>query len=328
LKLWIFNFYFPACWQVVLALFNYFIMYELVIIGAGPAGLSASIYASRYGIRNVIIGEISGGLPNEAHEIGNWLGTESITGAEFVQKSIKHARSYGTEIIQAKVDLIEKGETGFTLNLNSGKKIMSKTVLLSMGNKHRKLGVPGEKELVGKGVSYCATCDGFFYRHKTVAVAGGNDSAVQAALFLSDISEKVYLIYRGENLRAENYWVKKIEAKKNIRLILSTNIKEIKGESKIELLVLDNPYENSDILNVDGVFIEIGLAPNTDLARNMNIVQDEEGYIRIDADGKTTEQGIWAAGDITTGSNKLRQIVTAAAEGAIASESISRFLKG
>jgi thioredoxin-disulfide reductase len=302
--------------------------YKLAIIGAGPAGLSASIYASRYGIKNVIVGEISGGLPNEAHEIGNWLGTQSITGAEFSQKSIEHARSYGTEIIQAKVDIIERNDAGFELSLNNGEKLKSKVVLLSMGNKHRRLGIPGEKELTGKGVSYCATCDGFFYRGKTIAVIGGNDSAVQAALYLSDIAEKIYLIYRKEKLRAENYWVKKIEDKENIKLVLNTNIKEIKGENKVESLLLDNPYEQSDSLKINGVFIEIGLAPNTDLVKNLNIALDEEGHIRIDADGKTTEQGIWAAGDITTGSNKLKQIVTAAAEGAIAAESIERHLKG
>jgi thioredoxin reductase (NADPH) len=302
-------------------------MHELAIIGAGPAGLSASIYASRYGLKNVIVGEISGGLPTEAHEIGNWLGTPNITGSDFAAKSVEHAKSYGTEIIAAKVDLIEKKNDEFELSLSNGKIIKAKAILLAMGNKHRKLGVPGEKELAGKGVSYCAICDGFFYKNKTIAVVGGNDSAVQAAIYLSNIVEKIYLIYRGERLRCENYWSGKISDKKNIEVIFNTNVKEIRGGQKVEEILLDNIHNGNDILKADGVFVEIGLAPSAELVKNLNIAIDEEGYIRIDADGKTTEKGIWAAGDITTGSNKLKQIVTAAAEGAIAAESISRFLK-
>jgi thioredoxin reductase (NADPH) len=300
---------------------------ELAIIGAGPAGLSASIYASRYGIRNVVIGEISGGLMTEAHEIGNWLGSPKIAGSEFAAKSLEHAKSYGAEIISVKVDLIEKKNGEFELSLSNGKIINAKAILLAMGNKHRKLGVPGEKELAGKGVSYCAVCDGFFYKNRTVAVVGGNDSAVQAALYLSNISEKVYLIYRRDSLRCENYWSNKVFDRENIEVIFSTNIKEIRGDQKVEEISLDTDHDGVDNLKVDGVFVEIGLAPSAELVKNFNIVLDEEGYIRIDADGKTTEQGIWAAGDITTGSNKLKQIVTAAAEGAIAAESVSRFLK-
>lgn len=300
---------------------------DLAIIGAGPAGLSASIYASRYGIKHVVIGEIAGGLPASTHEIGNWLGTQSISGAEFAQKSLEHAKSLGANIINAKVDQVEKNNDEFDLILSNGENISARALLLAMGTRHRHLGVPGEKEFLGKGVSYCATCDGFFFKNKIVAVAGGNDSAAGAAVYLADIAEKVYIIYRKDRIRAESYWVHTIESNPKIEVINNTNIKEIRGGEKVEEILLDNLHKNSDLLKVDGVFVEIGLEPNVDLAKDLDIQLDEEGFIKIDPNGKTTIKGIWAAGDITNGSNKFRQIITAAAEGAIAANSIQKFLK-
>jgi thioredoxin reductase (NADPH) len=301
-------------------------MHDLVIIGAGPAGLSASVYASRYSIENVVVGGITGGLTTETHEISNWLGTEKITGFEFAQNAANHAKSYGAEIISAAVDQIEKIDGNFKLLLSDGKAVETKTILLAMGTKHRHLGVPGEKELTGKGVSFCATCDGFFYRGKTVAVIGGSDSAAGAAMYMSNIAEKVYIIYRKEKLRCENYVFEKLLNNPKVEIIYNANIKEIKGQEKVEEIILDFPYKNSDTLKVDGVFVEIGLNPSTDLVKNMDMQLDEEGHIRIDADGKTSVKGIWAAGDITNGSNKFKQIITAASEGAIAAASIQKYL--
>jgi len=188
-------------------------------------------------------------------------------------------------------------------------------------------GSVAEKEFTGKGVSYCATCDGFFYKGKTVAVVGGNDSAAGAAVYLADIAEKVYLIYRGDKLRAENFWVRSIEKNKKIEVLYNTNVKKIEGEQKVEKLLLDNPYAGSEELAVGGIFIEIGLEPNINLAKDFEVELDDEDYIKVDSDGRTTERGIWAAGDITTGSNKFKQIITAASEGAIAVQSIQKFLK-
>ncbi len=310
-------------------------IYDLAIIGAGPAGLSASVYASRYGISNVVIGGIAGGLTTQTHEIGNWLGTEKIAGYEFAQKAELHAKSYEkTEIVNALVDdiaeaasLTDKGDAKYTLFLSNGAKLEAKAILLAMGTKHRHLNVVGEKEFAGKGVSYCATCDGFFYRGKTVAVVGGNDSAAGAAVYLGDIAEKVYLIYRGEKLRCETFWGEAIAKNSKIESIFMTNIKEIRGEQKVEELVLDNLYKNSEILKVDGVFAEIGSDPNTDLIKNLAIELDEQGYIKVDPSNRTNKKGIWAAGDITTGSDKFKQIITAASEGAIAAHSIQAYLK-
>ncbi len=301
--------------------------YDLAIVGAGPAGLSASIYASRYGIKNVVIGGIAGGLTTQTHEIGNWLGTEKIKGWEFANNSAEHVKSYGTQILPLLVDEIKKEGEKFSLLVSDGSKIQAKAVLLAMGTKHRHLGVTGEKEFAGKGVSYCAICDGFFYKGKTVAVVGGNDSAAGAAVFLGDIAAKVYMIYRGEKLRSEAFWGEAIDKNPKIEKVFITNIKEIKGDQKVQEIVLDNPYRGSEILKVDGIFAEIGSDPMTELISNLGIDLDEEGYIKVDPSGRTNEKGIWAAGDITTGSDKFKQIITAASEGSIAAHSIQKFLK-
>lgn len=305
-----------------------FMIYDLAIIGAGPAGLSASVYASRYGVKNVVIGGVAGGVTTQTHEIGNWLGTQSVKGYEFAVNATEHAKSYGAEVIGALVDIIEKKEDGFFhLALSDGKKIQAKTVLAALGTRHRHLGVSGEKEFAGKGVSYCATCDGFFYKGKTVAVIGGNDSAAAATVFLGDIAEKVYLIYRKEPLRAEKFWVELIEKNPKIKVLYSTNVKEIYGNEKVEGVVMDSVFDGSDKLKVDGIFVEIGSEPMVELFKEFDLEKDEDGFIKIQPDGKTSVKGIWAAGDITTGSNKFKQIVTAASEGAIAARSVMEFLK-
>lgn len=307
--------------------FFYMEIFDLAIIGSGPAGLSASVYASRYGIKNVVIGGVAGGLTTQTHEIGNWLGTEKIAGFEFARKASAHAESYGMKNIVALVDAIENKDENYLLLLSNGEKLEAKTILLAMGTKHRHLGAVGEKEFAGKGVSYCATCDGFFYRGKTVAVVGGNDSAAGAAVYLGDLAEKVFVIYRGEKIRCESFWATALGKKPKIEILYNTNVKEIRGDGKVQELLLDNSFAGSDTLRVDGVFVEIGSDPNVELIKNLEIETDEAGYIKIDPAGKTSRKGIWAAGDITTGSDKFKQIVTAAAEGAIAAHSIHAYLK-
>lgn len=301
--------------------------YDLAIIGAGPAGLSASVYSSRFGVKNIIIGAVAGGLTTETHEIGNWLGEKKISGFEFAQKAIEHAKSLGTEIKPFLVDEISRVDDRFELLLSSGDKISTKAVLLAMGTRHRHLGIPGERELAGKGVSYCATCDGFFYKNKTVAVVGGSDSAAGAAVHLAGIAKKVFIIYRRDSLRAEYFWKRLIEKSEKIEIIYETNVKEIHGEEKVKELLLDNPHVGSEKLLVDGIFIEIGLDPSVEIIKNLGVKLDSEGYIEVDQEGRTAEIGIWAAGDITTGSNKFKQIVTAASEGAICAGSIQKYLK-
>ena len=205
--------------------------------------------------------------------------------------------------------------------------MQAKAILLGTGTKKRTLDVKGEEELLGKGVSYCATCDGFFYKNKIVAVVGGNDSAAGATLHLANIAERVYLIYRKDKLRAESFWVDLIEKNEKIEVIYNTNVIEVSGENKLQILKLDREHDGQTELNVDGLFIEIGSEPKIDFAEKLKIETNDDGYIKIQSDGKTSVSGLWAAGDITTGSDKYKPVLTAASDGAIAARSIANFLK-
>lgn len=302
-------------------------MYPLIIIGAGPAGLAASIYASRYGVKHIIVGELLGGLIAETHLIDNYPGIEDVTGFEFGQKLAHHAQKYGVEIMPSRVQKISKAGADFEIELTGGGTISSKAVLMATGTKRRKLGIKGEEEFLGKGVSYCATCDGFFYKNKIVAVVGGSDSAASAAVYLSGICEKVYLVYRRKKLRAEDFWVNLIEKNSKIEVVYDTNIAEILGAEKVREVQLDKIYKNAETLSVDGIFIEAGSVPNIDFASRLELETDEDGYIKIKPDSSTSVPGVWAAGDTTTGSDKFRQVITACAEGAIAARSISNYFK-
>lgn len=306
-------------------------IYPLIIVGAGPAGLAASIYASRYGVEHIIVGKLLGGLITETHIIDNYPGIEDVSGFEFSQKLAHHAQKYGAEIMSRKAKNIKKADGGFELEVeggeSAGRRIKSQTVLLAAGTKHRKLNIKGEEEFLGKGVSYCATCDGFFYKNKTVAVVGGSDSAAGAAVYLAGIAEKVYLIYRKDKLRAEPYWINLIEKNPKIEVIYNTNILEVSGAEKLQKIELDKTYKNAETINIDGLFIEAGSAPNIDFAKDLEIETDKEGYIKIKPNCATNITGVWAAGDITDGSDKFRQVITACAEGAIAARSIYNYLK-
>jgi thioredoxin reductase (NADPH) len=300
--------------------------YDLIIIGAGPAGLAASIYASRYGIKHLIIGRILGGQISETHEIDNYPGVENLSGFEFSRKWGEHVKKYGAEIRNVLVESVEKKGDNFEIELEDGKRMESRAVLLATGTSRRKLGIVGENEFKGRGVSYCATCDGFFYKNKTVAIAGGGDSAACAALHLAGICEKVYLIYRKNKLRAEPFWVNKIIQNSKIEIIFNTNILEITGDDKVEKLRLDQDFSGKNKLLVDGVFIEIGSDPDISYAQKLGVEIEECGCVKIDSSGKTSIAGVWAAGDITNGSDKFRQVITAASEGAIAARSIFEYL--
>jgi thioredoxin-disulfide reductase len=302
--------------------------FDLIIIGAGPAGLSASVYASRYGIKHLVIGEITGGLTTQTFEIGNWIGTENISGQDFASNAAKHAESYGVEIRSVQIISLHKEDTGdFVITCADGKVIKAKTVIAATGTHHRFLGVKGEQELAGKGVSYCPTCDGFFFQKKTIAVIGGGDSAAEAATYLSKICTQVFLVVRGKALSAEQFWQSALAQKDNVTILLETNALEISGEMRVENIFLDKPFQGNKTLLVDGVFVEIGLTPNTKFLKACGAELDEQGYVKVDTDQSTTLAGLWAAGDATTSSNYFRQIVTAASEGAIAAHSIAKFLQ-
>jgi thioredoxin reductase (NADPH) len=301
---------------------------DLAIIGAGPAGLSASIYASRYGIAHIVLGEVTGGLATQTFEIGNWLGTENITGQDFADKAAAHARSYGIEIRPVTVTALEKRVDGrFSMTFSDGKTLLATAVLAAPGTHHRYLNVPGEKALAGKGVSYCPTCDGFFFKNKVVTVAGGGDSAAEACAYLSGICSRVYVVVRGPSMRAEKFWLDIVAGKENVEIIYETNIVEIVGENRIEYLKLDRAYRGSDQLETDGIFVEIGLNPNTTFLKTLGVELDDAGYVRVAPDQSTAVTGLWAAGDATTNSDRFRQIVTAASEGAVAAHAIAQYFQ-
>jgi len=296
---------------------------DLIIIGAGPA----SIYASRYGVEHKIVGALLGGQISETHKIDNYPGMEDMSGFEFSQKWGNHAKKYGVEILPELVEKINKENNIFSITLANKNILHTKTIILATGTKKRKLNITGEKEFIGKGVSYCATCDGFFYKNKTVGVIGGSDSAATATLYLADLAEKVYLIYRKKELRAEPFWVNLIKNNKKIEVLYETNVVEILGEQKLEKIKLDKAHNNSNELNLDGLFIEAGSDPAVEYFSELEIELDENGYIKIQKTGATNVLGIFAAGDITNGSDKFRQVITAASEGAIAARAVYNFLK-
>lgn len=300
--------------------------YNLIIIGAGPAGLSASIYASRYGVSHIIVGSVLGGQISETHLIDNYPGMEDMPGLEFSQKWEHHAKKYGVEILSKRVKSIRKN-TVFELELESGEIIKARAVILATGVAKRQLNIPGEKKLAGHGISYCATCDGFFYRNKTVGVIGGSNSAVGAAAYLGNICKKVYIIYRKKELRAEPFWIGEIEKNPKIEIVFETNVMEAIGGNKLEKVKLDKKYKGVSELSLEGLFIEAGHNPSLKFADALNLEMDEQGYIKIQKDCATNVPGIFAAGDITNGSDGFRQVITAASEGAIAARAVFNWLK-
>ncbi len=301
--------------------------YDLIIIGSGPAGLAASVYASRYKLEHLIFGAEEGGQMNEIYDIENWLGDTRISGHDLVARFVAHVENYGVKIKKESVSSLKKNEDG-TFNVETAQgSYATKSLILATGAKPRKMNIPGEKEFTGRGVSYCATCDAGFFREKTVAVVGGGNSAATVALELSDFAAKIYLISVEEKLLAEPAWLEKIAANPKIELIRGTKVLEIKGEDKVAKIVLDKAHEDKTNLAVDGVFIEVGTEPGVELAQRIGVEIDAQSYIKVKEDMNTNVEGVFAAGDITTGSNKFRQVLTAAAEGSIAANGVYKKIK-
>lgn len=303
--------------------------YELIVIGAGPAGLTASIYAARYRINHLVLAKDLGGAMALASAVENYPGFERISGLELAQKMLTQTQKLGSRVVwEEVVDL--RGAGDFFEVKTAGEKIFQgKSLILAMGTKRRELGVPGEKEYLGKGVSYCATCDAAFFKEKTVAVVGGANAAVMSADHLARFAKKVYLIYRRKPLRAEPVWAERVEKNPKIEIIYETNVRQILGdEQRVTGVRLDRPYQGERELKVDGVFVEIGGVPGTELAQKLGVEVDEKGYIRVNNQMETNIPGVFAAGDIANIAGELNQIVVAAGEGALAATSAFRWLTG
>ncbi len=297
--------------------------FDLCIIGNGPAGMMAATYAARYKINQILIGDLPGGLMTSSHKICNFPSEIDISGMDLSQKMVNQVNALEVPQKLTSVISINQIDKIYEIVLSSGETIKAKTILLATGTKHRHLGLPNEKALTGRGVSYCATCDAMFYKDKTVAVIGGSDSANTASIYLSQIASKVYQIYRGETLRGETAWIDQIKTNEKINVILNTQVTELFGETKLTGIKLNNNTE----LEVDGLFVEVGSEPDLDLINQLSLEIDKGHYIITKEDQKTSREGIWAAGDITTNSNSFRQIVTACSEGAIAAENIFKYLQ-
>lgn len=289
-------------------------IYDLIIIGSGPAGLSAAIYAQRARLDALVIEKemMSGGQVLTTYEVDNYPGLPGINGFDLGMKFREHADRLGARFAEDQVLQVEKTEEGF---LVKGEKEIyrTRTVLIATGAAHRKLGVPGEERLAGLGVSYCATCDGAFFRDKVTAVAGGGDVALEDAIFLSRICRKVYLIHRRDELRGAKSLQEAVMALDNVEILWDTVIEEIQGEGQVESLKLKNKKTGEERdLPVQGVFIAVGITPNSQAFEGT--VEMDRGYIIAGEDCRTSVPGILAAGDVRT--KQLRQIVTAAADGA------------
>ena len=301
--------------------------YDVLIIGAGPAGLTAGIYAGRFRLKTLIVGVTIGGLMTEAYKVCNFPGIKEISGRELTERIKAHVLSLGVPIREDEVESLTKEGDWFRVGTESGEKFISKTLLLAFGTRHRKLNLPDEERFLGRGVSYCSTCDGPLFRGKIVGVVGGRNAAATAALYLSELAQKVFLIYRRGQLRADPIWVEQLAKKKNVEIVFNTNVTGLEGREKLERVKLDNPFLGKEYLALDGLFLEIGTVPSKALSEQLGVETDEYGFIKIDAAGKTNVEGVWAAGDITTGSNGFRQIITACSEGAVASQSIYKYLQ-
>lgn len=316
-------------------------MLDVVIIGSGPAGLSAAIYAKRAGLEAVTLEKnpVSGGQVLNTYEVDNYPGLPGINGFDLGMKFREHADKLGCEFKTASVlgikkkqeaeaelraasDAVEE-ESGFLVETDEGV-LHTKTVIAAMGAGHAKLNIPGEEEFAGAGVSYCATCDGAFFRNKVTAVIGGGDVAVEDAIFLARACEKVYLIHRRDELRAAKILQEEVMSLPNVEILWDTTAEEIKGKEQVETVVLKN-VKSGEIrkLDVDGVFIAVGIIPDSEILKGI-VNCDEKGYVLAGEDCASDTPGIFAAGDIR--GKKLRQIITAAADGANAVTAVQEYL--
>jgi len=295
--------------------------YDLIVVGSGAAGLSAAIYAGRYKMSTLVIAGEFGGETSTAGSIENYPGFKAIDGYDLMKAMKEQTEAIGSKVIDGKVIRVDPpagGEGCFTVATKK-EEFETTTVILAIGSQRRHLNLPKEKDLTGRGVHYCWTCDGPLYGGKTVAMVGGGDSSVKGVNFLGEYVEKVYLIVRGKEVMAEpvNFdRMKKLGDK--VEVLLETEIKELVGDQKLEKLVLSKPQAGSNDLVVDGMFIEVGFDPDRTFAEQLGLELDEKGYLKVDNMMRTNMPGIFGAGDTTNHFGRFKQDITAAAMGAVA----------
>ncbi|MEG2570605.1 MAG: thioredoxin-disulfide reductase [Clostridia bacterium] len=299
-------------------------MYDLMILGAGPAGLTAAIYASRAGLKTLVLEKMfSGGLMTTTPEVENYPGFMSVSGTELSMKMDEHARSTGAEFKSETAKNLERREKTYEITTDSGT-YSARAVIAALGSVRRKLGISGEERLAGSGVSYCATCDGGFFRGRDVCVIGGGNTALEDALYLSGICKKVYLIHRRSEFRGFKGFSDAVYAKENIELVLDSVPINISGERTVENVIAKNVKTNAmREIPVAGVFVAVGAVPDTELLRGI-VRLDEAGYVIAGEDTHTSAHGLFAAGDLRK--KPMYQIITACADGAVAAHEAGAFL--
>ncbi len=302
-------------------------MYDLIIIGSGPAGLSAAVYGKRAGLDLLVLEKnpMSGGQVLNTYEVDNYLGLPGINGFDMGMQFRQHADSLGVEFREAQVIAIEDKGDSKVVRTDS-EELETKAVILATGAVHAHLGIPGEEELSGMGVSYCATCDGAFFKGRTVAVVGGGDVALEDAIYLARTCEKVYLIHRRDELRGAAVLQEELKALPNVEILYSHVVEKILGEDAVEgLMVRDLKTDSVSELPVAGVFVAVGITPGTELVRELTAC-DEGGYVLAGEDCATQMPGLYAAGDVRK--KPVRQIVTAVSDGANAAIAAGVYCRG
>ena len=300
-------------------------MYDVIIIGGGPAGLSASVYAKRAGLSALTIetSPLMGGQVSTTYDVDNYLGLRGLSGMDMAKAFENHAKELGCETIVATVDKIDKLEGGFVVSTGKGS-YKTLSVIAAMGAKHAMLGIPGEEDLYGMGVSYCATCDGAFFKGRTVAVVGGGDVAVEDAIYLARNCSKVYLVHRRDSLRAAKALEDSLLSLPNVEVLWNTVVDAIEGEDEVTGIKITNKESGENkVLPVDGVFVAVGTVPVNEILNGL-VSFDEKGYVMSGEQCITGTPGLFVAGDLRT--KKLRQIVTAVADGANAVNSVEQYL--
>jgi thioredoxin reductase (NADPH) len=306
--------------------------YDFLIIGAGGVGLASAMYAARMNMKTLVLGTTSGselpigGVITLTHVVENYPGFISLTGTELAQKIEEHAREYTQVTIkEEKVVSVKKEGKIFSVSTDEGNTYSATTILFATGAKWRKLPMKGALEFENRGVHYCALCDGPVYSGKNVAIVGGSDSAAKEALFLASNAKKVYIIYRGDEIRPEPHNGKLIANEKKIEVILKTNIVEIVGSKFVEKIMLDNPYNGNKELLVDAVFGAIGHVPLSEVAFALGVALNEKKEIPVKRDSSTNIEGVFAAGDVTD--SDFKQLITGVSEGVTAAHSAFQYIK-
>ena len=304
--------------------------YDVVVVGAGPAGLSAALYSARYRLKTLLIGETIGGQLANAGIVDDYPGLIEVEASELVQRFVKHVSKHGVPIVRDRVEDIKRDGDYFSIYTRSGRVYRSRAVIIAIGLERRKLGISGEAEYAGRGVSYCTVCDVPFFKDKRIVIVGGGNSGVTGAIHAVGYASKIYLVTRGDRLRAFPVYVDALSKYRDkVEIILNSTLSEIGGDREVRYAVIKNLKTGEDRkVEVEGVFIEIGSQPPTEFFKKIGLEVDDKGLIDVKPGGYTNIEGIFAAGDCAGGKYKYyyQQVVTAAAEGSMAADAVFKWI--